>query len=74
MPVLDGRALIAALKRRPGAPRVIVMSGYDRAAALRGQPLPDYVGFLQKPIASDQLFRSVREAIEADTGPTSETS
>jgi two-component system, cell cycle sensor histidine kinase and response regulator CckA len=65
MPLLDGHALIAALKRRAGGPPVIVMSGYDRAAALRGQPLPEDVGFLQKPITSDQLFRSVREALEA---------
>jgi two-component system cell cycle sensor histidine kinase/response regulator CckA len=65
MPVMDGRGLIAALRRRAGAPRIIAMSGYDREAAMRGEPLPDDVRFLQKPFTSDDLFRSVREALEA---------
>jgi two-component system, cell cycle sensor histidine kinase and response regulator CckA len=72
MPVLDGRGLIAALRRRPGAPRIVAMSGYDRAAALRGQPLPADVGFLQKPVTSAELFRRVREALEADRSPAAE--
>lgn len=33
MPVMDGRALIAALVARPAAPAIIAMSGYDRPAA-----------------------------------------
>jgi PAS domain S-box-containing protein len=72
MPVMDGRGLIAALRRRPGAPRIIAMSGYDRAAAMRGAPLPDDVRFLQKPFTSDELFRSVREALDAGGGSTAE--
>jgi two-component system cell cycle sensor histidine kinase/response regulator CckA len=65
MPVMDGRGLITALQRRPGAPRIIAMSGYDSEAALRGEPLPDDVGFLQKPFTSDELFGRVREALDA---------
>jgi two-component system cell cycle sensor histidine kinase/response regulator CckA len=68
MPVMDGRRLIAALRRRPGAPRIVAMSGYDSEAAMRGEPLPDDVRFLQKPFTSDELFRSMREALDADGG------
>jgi two-component system cell cycle sensor histidine kinase/response regulator CckA len=64
MPVMDGRGLIAALRRRAGAPRIIAMSGYDPTAAMRGDPLPDGVRFLQKPFTSDDLFRSLREELE----------
>jgi two-component system cell cycle sensor histidine kinase/response regulator CckA len=63
MPVLDGRGLIAAVRQRPDAPGVIAMSGFDREAAMRGEPLPPDVPFLQKPFTSDQLFRTVREAL-----------
>jgi two-component system cell cycle sensor histidine kinase/response regulator CckA len=65
MPVMDGRGLIAAVRRRPGPPRVVAMSGYDSEAALRGEPLPEGVGFLQKPFTSDELFGRVREALDA---------
>jgi two-component system cell cycle sensor histidine kinase/response regulator CckA len=65
MPVMDGRGLITALQRRSGAPRIVAMSGYDSNAAVRGEPLPDDVGFLQKPFTSDELFGRVREALDA---------
>lgn len=63
MPELDGRGLIAAVRRRPDAPAVVAMSGFDREAAMRGEPLPPDVPFLQKPFTSDQLFGTVREAL-----------
>jgi two-component system cell cycle sensor histidine kinase/response regulator CckA len=66
MPVLDGRGLIAALRERPNAPGIIAMSGFDREAAMRGEPLPADVPFLQKPFTSDQLFRTVRETLGID--------
>jgi PAS domain S-box-containing protein len=63
MPVLDGRGLIAALRQRSDAPGIIAMSGFDREAAMRGEPLPADVPFLQKPFTSDQLFRTVRKTL-----------
>jgi two-component system cell cycle sensor histidine kinase/response regulator CckA len=68
MPVMDGRGLIAALRRRSGAPRIVAMSGYDSEAAMRGEPLPDDGRSLQKPFTSDELFRSMREALDSDGG------
>jgi two-component system cell cycle sensor histidine kinase/response regulator CckA len=72
MPVMDGPELIAALRGHPPAPRIVVMSGSDREAAMRGGPLPGDVRFLQKPFTSDELFRSVRKALEATGGSAGE--
>jgi CheY-like chemotaxis protein len=72
MPGMNGRGLIAALRERAGGPRIIAMSGYDQAAAMRGEPLPVDVRFLQKPFTSDDLFRSLREVLEAGGGAARE--
>jgi DNA-binding NtrC family response regulator len=44
---------------------VLVISGYDEQAALKGEPLPSGTEFLAKPFTMDGLLRSVRRALDA---------
>lgn len=40
MPQMDGRELIAQLQTLPRLPRVVVMSGHNEQAAMRGETVP----------------------------------
>jgi len=68
MPEMGGRELIAALRARrgarPGAPRVLVMSGYDeRAGTEGGAPLAG-AGFIAKPFTVEGLLRAMRDVLD----------
>jgi PAS domain S-box-containing protein len=65
MPEMNGRELVARLQARPNPPKVLVISGYDEQAALKGEPLPLGTEFLAKPFTLDGLLRSVRLALDA---------
>ncbi|HEU4587815.1 MAG TPA: PAS domain S-box protein [Gemmatimonadales bacterium] len=69
MPEMNGRELVAQLQTRPNLPKVLVISGYDEQAALKGEPLPAGVEFLAKPFTVDSLLRSVRAALDAPAEP-----
>ena len=64
MPVMGGRELIAELRTRGLAPKLIVISGYDEEAALRGEPLPTGAAYLEKPFTLEGLLQTVRNAID----------
>jgi PAS domain S-box-containing protein len=70
MPVMDGHELIAALRARPGGPKILVMSGYDRRAKTRGEQLPSDVIFIEKPFTSEELFQGVHAALGRGEGLT----
>jgi CheY-like chemotaxis protein len=65
MPEMTGRELITALKTRPRAPRVLVISGYDDLAVMPGDPLPVGTVFLAKPFTSEALLGAVRTVLDA---------
>jgi PAS domain S-box-containing protein len=64
MPEMSGRELIAALKARSGAPRMLVMSGYEDPALMPGDPLPAGTTFLAKPFTSEALLKAVRAVLD----------
>jgi PAS domain S-box-containing protein len=64
MPVMGGRELIAELRSRGLASKIVVISGYDEEAALRGEPLPTGAGYLEKPFTLEGLLQTVRSAID----------
>jgi PAS domain S-box-containing protein len=65
MPEMGGHDLIASLRVRPDAPRLLVMSGYDEHAAVEGEALPADIPFLEKPFTVEGLLRAVRAALDA---------
>jgi PAS domain S-box-containing protein len=72
MPEMDGRELLGQLRGR-GAPfKVLVMSGYDAQAAMRGEALPPNAHFLEKPFTVEGLLRKVRSTLEASAAPSAE--
>jgi CheY-like chemotaxis protein len=73
MPEMNGRELVARLQTRPSPPKILVISGYDEQAALKGEPLPAGAEFLAKPFTVDALLRSVRAALDARPEPPSRT-
>lgn len=64
MPEMTGRELIAALKARPGTPKMLVMSGYEDPAVMPGDPLPAGTTFLAKPFTSEALLEAVRAVLD----------
>lgn len=65
MPVMDGMALLAELRRRPGAPRVVVITAHgDERAAVEAMKAgaSDYLG---KPFDIDELLAVVERTCEA---------
>ncbi|MEO7183155.1 MAG: ATP-binding protein [Gemmatimonadaceae bacterium] len=59
MPRLGGRALRDILRERPGAPAVLVMSGYAPGAEERGT----FEHVISKPFAPADLLRKLRELL-----------
>lgn len=70
MPQMDGRELIAQLQTLPRLPRVVVMSGHNEQAAMRGERVPPGTGFLEKPFTVEELLQTVRAALDAKPGTT----
>jgi FixJ family two-component response regulator len=64
MPEMGGRELIPELQALSSPPRVMVMSGYDEEAAMRGDSLPPGTGFLEKPFTVEGLLQTVRAALD----------
>jgi len=65
MPRMDGWATLAALRAvRPDLP-VILVSGYNQADVLRGQPPQHGLTFLHKPYTLADLCKMVAKALEA---------
>jgi PAS domain S-box-containing protein len=67
MPEMGGRELIAEFRARSAGSRILVMSGYDQEAAMRGEALPAGTPFLEKPFTVEGLLRGVRAALDAET-------
>jgi PAS domain S-box-containing protein len=64
MPVMLGKDVAAAVTAlRPGVP-VIYMSGYARSMLMSNGSLERGVVLLEKPIAEDDLLRTVRQVLE----------
>ncbi len=66
MPEMGGRELIAEFRARSTGSRILVMSGYDKEAAMRGEALPAGTPFLEKPFTVDGLLRGVRAALDGE--------
>jgi signal transduction histidine kinase len=65
MPHMDGWATLAALRAvRPDLP-VILVSGYNQADVLRGQPPQHGLTFLHKPYTLAELCRMVAKSLES---------
>ncbi len=66
MPGMDGFAVIREMKRLGPTPPIIVLTGHaDLNLAIQALDLGAFA-FLEKPIASEELIRRVREALEAE--------
>lgn len=68
MPVMDGGALVAALRRDPAgrAIKVVVRSGLSETMVAR--KIKHYDAFIQKPFALDELSRTLESCL-ADAKP-----
>lgn len=70
MPVMDGVAVIKALRRAAPTARIIAVSGAADVSALGQTALPSPpVGFLLKPFNLDSLLRAVHEALGPSPAP-----
>ncbi|MCC6623828.1 MAG: response regulator [Deltaproteobacteria bacterium] len=65
MPQMSGVELIAHVRARWPAVRVLCMSGYTDEAAARHGLLDSGLAFLQKPLTPERLLTRVREVLEA---------
>ena len=70
MPEMSGRELIPELRALSKPLRVVVMSGYDGQAVMRGDSLPPGTGFLEKPFTVEGLLQTVRAALDAKPATT----
>jgi DNA-binding NarL/FixJ family response regulator len=64
MPRLDGVSATAALRRRPDAPPVLVLTTFDDDEALAGALRSGAAGFLLKGVPAEDLQRAVRTVAE----------
>lgn len=68
MPEMGGHELVKHLRQRPGAPKVLFMSGYTDDAVLRHGAFDATDAFLEKPFKPQELARLVRHLLETDSG------
>jgi two-component system cell cycle sensor histidine kinase/response regulator CckA len=66
MPGLSGRETAMRVRGRFPAARVLYMSGYTDDIVIRGGAFEPGTAFVQKPFGSDELARSVREALDLE--------
>lgn len=66
MPEMDGVALLVAIHERRLPVSVVVLSAY----IAEGRPLDEKLSLLPKPVALDNLFHAIDEAIEAESRVT----
>jgi CheY-like chemotaxis protein len=65
MPEMSGWELIATLRTWPEPPKILVLSGYDAQAELRGESLPAGTFFLAKPFTVNGMLLALRTALDA---------
>jgi len=65
MPDVNGRDLVAEIKRRQPHAAVIYMSGYSDDAVRRRGVLEPGSAFIEKPFSSDELVRRIRALLDA---------
>lgn len=65
MPEMGGRELIPELQALSRPPRILVMSGYDGQAVMRGGGLPPGTRLLEKPFTVEGLLQAVRATLDA---------
>jgi PAS domain S-box-containing protein len=71
MPRMSGREMVAALRKRWPAVRVLFMSGYSEEAVADPVVLASDAVFIAKPFRPKQLASKVREALDASLSPAS---
>jgi two-component system cell cycle sensor histidine kinase/response regulator CckA len=71
MPRMSGREMVAALRERWPAIRVLFMSGYSEDAVADPAVLASNAVFIAKPFRPKQLARKVREALDEARNPAS---
>lgn len=64
MPQVDGVSATAALRRRPDAPPVLMLTTFDDDEALAGALRAGAAGFLLKGVPAEDLQRAVRTVAE----------
>ena len=74
MPVMDGVALIHALKHLDPSLRIVAASGLNANGSVARASGAGVRDFLPKPYSTEGLLRIVRKAIEAAPDPTPKTS
>ena len=70
MPDVDGREVLARIRRRNLDPRVVLLSADREVAAAARELRTD--GFVEKPFAPESLLAAVRRALAARAGETAE--
>jgi len=63
IPGMTGSELALEFSAERRDAKIIFMSGYTNHAVLNHADLPPGVRFLEKPIATRQLLRTIREAL-----------
>ncbi len=66
MPDMNGRAVLDAIRQRHREVRVLLMSGYNYDAAVRGMAQRGDVAFIEKPFTAEQLLNRLREVLEPE--------
>jgi CheY-like chemotaxis protein len=66
MPEMNGRAVVEAIRQRHHDVRVLLMSGYNYDAAVRGMAQRGDVAFIEKPFTAEKLLQKLREVLEPE--------
>jgi CheY-like chemotaxis protein len=67
MPEVNGRAVVEAIRQRHRDVRVLLMSGYNYDAALRGMTQRGDVAFIEKPFTAEKLLQKLRDVLKPET-------
>ena len=66
MPEMNGRSVLEAVRQRHRDVRVLLMSGYNYDAAVRGMAQRGDVAFIEKPFTAEKLLQKLREVLEPE--------
>jgi signal transduction histidine kinase/ActR/RegA family two-component response regulator len=64
MPDMNGRSVLEAVRQRHRNVQVLLMSGYNYDAAVRGMAQRGDVAFIEKPFTAEKLLSRLRELLE----------
>jgi CheY-like chemotaxis protein len=64
MPEMSGRSVVEAIRQHHRDVGVLLMSGHNYDAAVRGMAQRGDVAFIEKPFTAEQLLRKLREVLE----------